>query len=188
MDLCRHSGRHAHAYSKTVASCHQEHVRGMQEWMDSWKARNQHPNAVPPRLFTVGRLDVASTGLIFVTNDGESLYDARCVTSLHIPPGAPPLVGTPGFIPAQHACMHGALQSSTKIGLRPCAELVKVCTHLNRVQHPSSGLTKESLVACSMQLTCADLEALLGNAPFILSGCDALQASGRRGCSTPRRA
>ena len=27
--------------------------------------------AIPPRLYTVGRLDVASVGLIFVTNDGD---------------------------------------------------------------------------------------------------------------------
>lgn len=160
----------------------------MQEWRDSWKARHQHPNAVPPRLFTVGRLDVASTGLIFVTNDGESLYDARCVASLHIPPGALPLVGTPGMIPAQHACMHGAQHLSAKIGLRPCAELVKLRRHLSRARHPSSGHTKESVVTCSMHPACADLKALLGSAAVILSGCDALQASGRRGCSTPRRA
>ena len=33
--------------------------------------RREHPDgALPPRLFTVGRLDVASVGLIFVTNDG----------------------------------------------------------------------------------------------------------------------
>lgn len=27
---------------------------------------------LPPRFFTVGRLDVASSGLIFITNDGET--------------------------------------------------------------------------------------------------------------------
>ncbi len=33
--------------------------------------RREHPDgALQPRLFTVGRLDVASVGLIFVTNDG----------------------------------------------------------------------------------------------------------------------
>ncbi|XP_020094210.1 uncharacterized protein LOC109714157 isoform X2 [Ananas comosus] len=30
-----------------------------------------HPGIPKPRLFTVGRLDVATTGLIIVTNDGE---------------------------------------------------------------------------------------------------------------------
>jgi 16S rRNA U516 pseudouridylate synthase RsuA-like enzyme len=28
-------------------------------------------SSIPPRLFTVGRLDVASVGLVFVTNDGD---------------------------------------------------------------------------------------------------------------------
>ena len=46
-------------------------VGAVQEWQASWKARHQHPSAVAPRLFTVGRLDVASTGLMFVTNDGR---------------------------------------------------------------------------------------------------------------------
>ncbi len=42
-----------------------------QEWMETvWRRKFPDPRAVPPRLFTVGRLDVASTGLIFVTNDG----------------------------------------------------------------------------------------------------------------------
>jgi 16S rRNA U516 pseudouridylate synthase RsuA-like enzyme len=43
-----------------------------QEWMETeWQRKYASTIAVPPRLFTVGRLDVASTGLIFVTNDGE---------------------------------------------------------------------------------------------------------------------
>ncbi|KAK4435972.1 putative ribosomal large subunit pseudouridine synthase SVR1, chloroplastic [Sesamum alatum] len=37
--------------------------------MKSWSKRN--PGVPKPRLFTVGRLDVATTGLIIVTNDGE---------------------------------------------------------------------------------------------------------------------
>lgn len=41
-------------------------------WLEKdWKSSHQHSNAQPPRLFTVGRLDVQSTGLIFITNDGE---------------------------------------------------------------------------------------------------------------------
>jgi 16S rRNA U516 pseudouridylate synthase RsuA-like enzyme len=32
------------------------------------------PGTPKPRLFTVGRLDVATTGLIVVTNDGNLLY------------------------------------------------------------------------------------------------------------------
>ncbi|KAF8055656.1 RPA1A [Scenedesmus sp. PABB004] len=38
-------------------------------WLEAWRRR--HPGALPPRLFTVGRLDVATAGLIFVTNDGD---------------------------------------------------------------------------------------------------------------------
>jgi hypothetical protein len=32
---------------------------------------------LPPRLFTVGRLDVATSGLIFLTNDGQSQAQAQ---------------------------------------------------------------------------------------------------------------
>ncbi|KAK4480352.1 hypothetical protein RD792_013423 [Penstemon davidsonii] len=39
------------------------------DFIQSWNKRN--PGVPKPRLFTVGRLDVATTGLIIVTNDGE---------------------------------------------------------------------------------------------------------------------
>ncbi|XP_076946869.1 putative ribosomal large subunit pseudouridine synthase SVR1, chloroplastic [Bidens hawaiensis] len=39
------------------------------DYMKSWDKRN--PGQPKPRLFTVGWLDVATTGLIIVTNDGE---------------------------------------------------------------------------------------------------------------------
>ncbi|XP_058082143.1 putative ribosomal large subunit pseudouridine synthase SVR1, chloroplastic isoform X2 [Magnolia sinica] len=40
-----------------------------EEYWKSWDKRN--PGLPKPRLFTVGRLDVATTGLIIVTNDGD---------------------------------------------------------------------------------------------------------------------
>ena len=43
----------------------------MQDWIDKeWKRDHLSSKAIPPRLFTVGRLDSQTTGLIFVTNDG----------------------------------------------------------------------------------------------------------------------
>lgn len=44
----------------------------VQNWIDrEWKRDHLSGRAIPPRLFTVGRLDSHTTGLIFVTNDGE---------------------------------------------------------------------------------------------------------------------
>lgn len=49
------------------------------DWVARWRQRQARlargggggPVGLPPRLFTVGRLDVQSVGLIFVTNDGD---------------------------------------------------------------------------------------------------------------------
>ncbi|KAJ6727297.1 PSEUDOURIDINE SYNTHASE FAMILY PROTEIN-RELATED [Salix purpurea] len=41
----------------------------LDDYFQSWDKRN--PGLPKPRLFTVGRLDVATTGLIIVTNDGD---------------------------------------------------------------------------------------------------------------------
>ncbi|KAL8533184.1 hypothetical protein ACS0TY_009433 [Phlomoides rotata] len=41
------------------------------DFMKIWSKRNAGSGLPNPRLFTVGRLDVATTGLIIVTNDGE---------------------------------------------------------------------------------------------------------------------
>lgn len=41
------------------------------DWVERWKERNESRSTFPPRLFTVGRLDVGTSGLIFVTNDGD---------------------------------------------------------------------------------------------------------------------
>lgn len=39
-------------------------------WKEFYFQDKKHPGVPPPRLFTVGRLDVATTGLLIVTNDG----------------------------------------------------------------------------------------------------------------------
>lgn len=46
----------------------------LSDWVRDLHKKNTRPNALPPRLFTVGRLDVQSTGLILVTNDGEHAF------------------------------------------------------------------------------------------------------------------
>jgi len=43
----------------------------LEPYLVRWAKKTGNENKRPPRLFTVGRLDVNSSGLIFVTNDGE---------------------------------------------------------------------------------------------------------------------
>ncbi|CAH9080370.1 unnamed protein product [Cuscuta epithymum] len=56
-----------------ICSCGEKETRSVMslfdDFMKSWNRK--HPGEPKPRLFTVGRLDVATSGLIIVTNDGE---------------------------------------------------------------------------------------------------------------------
>nr|CAD1835757.1 unnamed protein product [Ananas comosus var. bracteatus] len=55
-----------------ICSCGEEPKSVVSLFDDFLKGWNKlHPGIPKPRLFTVGRLDVATTGLIIVTNDGE---------------------------------------------------------------------------------------------------------------------
>lgn len=54
----------------------------LSDWVQQQHSSNTQANALPTRLFTVGRLDVQSTGLILVTNDGETANSQKhCIAS-----------------------------------------------------------------------------------------------------------
>ncbi|EFJ46367.1 hypothetical protein VOLCADRAFT_93239 [Volvox carteri f. nagariensis] len=46
-------------------------VQLLNPWLEQWRRNSKDTKRLPPRFFTVGRLDVASSGLIFITNDGH---------------------------------------------------------------------------------------------------------------------
>ncbi|GLI63482.1 hypothetical protein VaNZ11_006459 [Volvox africanus] len=46
-------------------------VELLSPWLAQWRKANTDKNRQPPRFFTVGRLDVGSSGLLFITNDGQ---------------------------------------------------------------------------------------------------------------------
>jgi hypothetical protein len=43
----------------------------LETWLIAWARRQRDSSPLPPRLFTVGRLDVGTSGLVLVTNDGH---------------------------------------------------------------------------------------------------------------------
>lgn len=105
---------------------------GQQEWVEqTWKPDHKGQNALPPRFFTVGRLDAQTTGLIFVTNDGEVL-DQHCICDANSA-----LAGNGDN--ARTACTGQWAQS---------------------VQHPSSGLTREYIVTTTAPLTAKQLDTI----------------------------
>lgn len=49
----------------------------VEPFVEQYTRRQRIKNALPPRLFTVGRLDVNSSGLLLITNDGEHVAPTR---------------------------------------------------------------------------------------------------------------
>lgn len=62
-------------------------VELLADWIRDEHQKKGKSSALPAQLFTVGRLDVQSTGLILVTNDGEQTRypHRRATTAMHIP-------------------------------------------------------------------------------------------------------
>eukprot|EP00898_Chlorokybus_atmophyticus_P006289 jgi/Chlat1/6661/Chrsp49S06129 len=96
------------------------------EWLDVWMEK--HPGGMRPRLFTVGRLDVQTTGLLLVTNDGdwaqEVMHPSSGVTKEYIattdvPPTRRQLATIEQGCEAsrQHCSVDGAFVKPVYVGL-----------------------------------------------------------------------